>query len=88
MSEKITIDVTAEDIANGIPETCDRCPIALAAKRLGEKTYAQVFRSRIELYNGFGQWVCFKTPPVARAFIRRFDKHRPVQPFTFELASA
>jgi len=55
------------------------CPIALAVSELGESN-VQVYASRVcsDRFSGY-------LPQDARIFIRDFDTHRSVQPFTFEL---
>lgn len=77
----MVVEVTAEDIADGKRTNCDQCPIALAASRaFGESCWAS-FR-RIGL---LGKGAAVDTPPVARAFMQRFDEAgaASVAPFTF-----
>ncbi|KKN32460.1 hypothetical protein LCGC14_0813770 [marine sediment metagenome] len=73
------LEVTQEDIDNGIPR-CNDCPIGLALKRtLGgdcitvDDTSVSVGERRILL------------PSIARLFIKRFDAGLSVKPITFPL---
>lgn len=80
------IHVTAEDIANGEPESAYRCPVALAiARRLGV--------SEGQVGVAMGDWECFSEgyfleqialSDSANRFIHRFDDYDDgVQPFNF-----
>lgn len=81
---EITINVTWEDIENGIPGTPVYCPIAQAAKRemIGCTNFA---------VGSFIMWVMgldrryleFALPPEATMFIEAFDTGRDVEPFKF-----
>jgi hypothetical protein len=69
--------------ANGVS---DRCPIALAITPMlpaGHKArvYGGVCTFESELMVSSPMHL----PPEARAFVERFDKKEPVQPFEFEL---
>jgi hypothetical protein len=79
----LKIQVTGEDIANGKPDDCESCPIALAMKRaIPDLDWIEV--------DGDAQWGTtdggFGTrfPEVAKNFIRAFDSGDPVKPFEFE----
>jgi len=82
------IEVTAEDIAHGVREDCERCPISRALTR------ALPIRSVI--VEGGVQGVAvqekgtfyrfFATlPEDADAFVERFDRGEDVAPFAFDL---
>lgn len=83
MNEKITIEVTADDIARGSRSSCFFCPIALAARRVFRTTAVEVFRTRIEINDR-----SYRLPLVAKMFIVSVDRMKPVQPFTFEIELA
>ncbi len=88
----VQIEVTADDIANGKPYECVRCPIALAMKRAGIDQVAVGDR-----------FFCFGPggpedpnslddarehhvlPPEAGRFVDRFDSLQPVEPFSFNV---
>ena len=73
------ITVTAEDIKNGRKKNCRMCPLALAATRT-YRMAAWVFKNEVFIN---GVWAVL--PSSAKRFVARFDKRKPVQPFTFEL---
>ena len=75
------IEVTQEDIEKGEPCDVCACPIALAIQRKLGRGGCEINFSTIDL--GPGQVVA--TPYSARQFIRAFDDHLPVKPFSFEL---
>ena len=77
-----TIEVTQEDIIEGIPGFCDSCPIALAARRTFPGQSIRVFEGEISVVGG-GPCRSFATTKEADKFIRDFDKRKSVQPFTF-----
>jgi hypothetical protein len=76
MGEPVTVDVTEEDIAAGVPRRTSCCPIALALGR--EDVEVRHTRAWI----GDGEAVL---PGEAWEFILRFDMGRPVLPFRFRL---
>jgi hypothetical protein len=80
MSEPVTVDVTAEDIARGTPRCAGMCPIALAMKRALGREDVEVRHTRAWI--GDGEAVL---PGEAWEFILRFDMGRPVLPFRFRL---
>jgi len=83
---KVTIEVTADDIANGKPGVCSLCPIALAILRAlpgwGDATVTNwhVFPPD----DGFAE---IDLPSAACDFIESFDclGQAAVEPFSFEL---
>jgi hypothetical protein len=85
---KIVIEVTAEDIAAGVKQDSERCPIARAARRaLGRAKVAAVevdgeylYERRTEL----GGRRLYLLPREARELIRAFDAAEAVLPFAFE----
>lgn len=78
---EMKIEVTQEDISNGIPDDCDYCPIALAAKRAGMESVL-VYNSRIIARD---EEVDAPLSIRARRFVRRFDAGLRVKPFNFEV---
>ncbi len=75
------IDVTAEDIKQGVKGSAMSCPIALAVQRKRGYHGATVGYSTCGAV-GRGNWVL---PKVARDFIAGFDNGREVAPFSFNL---
>lgn len=77
---KYTITVLQDDIDNGKPTSSRDCAIALAAKRELFTDNLWVNALGIETFTEHGT-----LPSEARAFIPRFDKKLPVEPFKFEI---
>ena len=74
------IEVTQEDIDNGVPLQGDRCPVAHAIRRAMKTSWASV---------GDGE-ICFSnrtisTPLEVDEFIDSFDNGFHVEPFTFNI---
>jgi hypothetical protein len=85
-----TINVTAEHIAAGERENCERCPVALAIRdAFPHLVYIEVAPEGISIsLRGADIWGLKAHVDVAREvqeFIRAFDSGEPVEPFTFEL---
>ena len=79
---KLHVEVTAEDIAAGEQDSCERCPIALAILRVTDSEYVRVEYERIWL----DRTLC--TPPKkARDFMSAFDDGKTVKPFSFTIDS-
>jgi hypothetical protein len=74
------IQVTQQDIDEGIAGKCYDCPIALAIARVLH-IRLRVFRT-IVIYS-FGYLIFL--PNCVIQFIDQFDNNEPVQPFEFEL---
>jgi len=81
---RVTVEVTAEDIAAGEHFACDRCPIAIAVKRCSGEPFASVTHYRIRL-SPDGDSRVAKPPAAVGDFIWAFDQGHPVQPFSFEV---
>lgn len=80
------IDVTAEDIANGVPRSCDSCPVALAISRVAGKGVINVGTTSFRFYTDhYPLTIGGSFPEKVSKFILRFDGHKKVQPFSFEL---
>jgi hypothetical protein len=81
------ISVTAEHIAEGIREDCERCPVALAiADAFPDLTYVRVGPDNIGVQRGVGEFqTLLAVPPDAQNFIWDFDDGATPDPFTFDL---
>jgi hypothetical protein len=85
------IDVTQDDIDNGVPSISTKCPIALAAQRqfVVDGAVVEVSHHSLSVYafrEGEGWvWTEHRLPLSARAWISAYDKHRDVLPFSFEV---
>jgi hypothetical protein len=85
---KVIIEVTQQDIDNGIRNACSKCPIALALTRTMGSAFSEVtittcsthfpLRENKEDLRAY-------IPEIARNFIQTFDKGLPVKPLSFEL---
>lgn len=82
------IEITQEDIDNGVRLHECRCPIALAVKRAyrdqGQSILPSVITRYVFRMDGELRLPALKLPPEAQEFMHRFDGHELVHPFTFE----
>lgn len=76
------INVTQEDIDRGIPESCDKCAVALAVQR-ETKERVTVSPEEIRIGNKL-----YDTPIIAAKFIESYDSLDDVSPFSFELTES
>ncbi len=76
---KLNVNVTEHDIAAGIPEESNSCPIALAVYRQYPDAIVDVDGCNIVLNNAV-----FPLPEPACEFIDNFDSEHAVKPFSFE----
>lgn len=83
MEDNLKIQITQQDIVNGIPEKEDKCPIALALLRQGYK-HVEVYDDYISCQNTNLDIEYFHTPFEAAEFISKFDEGKEVNPFEFE----
>jgi hypothetical protein len=76
------INVTAQHIAKGQPAHGTKCPVGLALKTAGFKVNLVTSDWLYVIPHGG-----VRTPPVARAFIKRFDRtpKATFAPFSFEV---
>ena len=75
------IQVTEEDIKNGVRHFCSSCPVALAIKKLyPAETWVSVSARRVVI-----EETSYDLPEVAITFIQMFDKGQKVEPITFDL---
>lgn len=82
----ITVNVTEEDIKEGIKEDCWRCPIARAINRaLPDGWVCDVSNYKVTLIKNLCPVEVHPLPWVARGFISMFDSGNVVEPITFEL---
>lgn len=95
--ERITINVTEQDIIRGVPDDVCKCPIARALKRKlhikhdTPETVMAGVRARIDALtvhdNIYGPWDTFYiTTDESIRFMENFDHGKSVKPqkFTFE----
>lgn len=82
MSEKVRIEVTTEDIKNGVRGSTCECPIALAVKRaFPDVVGVMVTRKVITLHNGsMSTNKVGSLPSIACSFIGDFDRAMTVRP--------
>ena len=82
---RVTVEVTAEDIAKGLRRNACGCPVALAAQRACPVFEGKLRVIRIGMTFGIGTRGINDVilPDDAADFVRSFDDGRPVKPFTF-----
>lgn len=85
---ELVIEVTADDIAQGVRQDPCRCAIALAVARLtgtpAQEGYLAITDSQVKIGRGAGRWLNrYRLPYEAEEFIEDFDGGHEVQPFTF-----
>ncbi len=86
MGRKVTIEVTDDDISDGVPLLTHSCPIALAAKRINLAKVISVGGHFAYVRNGYSSYPAIVTLPIeAIDFISAFDSNQPVEPFSFEI---
>lgn len=89
----ITINITEDDIKNGIADSCEECPAAIAVYRALTDTDPELYCELIPYVgDGYvhlfqGEDILFSTPqgPDVGHFVENFDDTRYVTPFTVEL---
>lgn len=79
------VEVTAEDIANGKQNHCERCPIALALSRAGAVAPSVFPVNAYWAQTQGGYRSRHRLPGVARTFIAAFDEAGHVEPFAFDI---
>ena len=84
---KILVQVTAEDIANGVPHKYTGCPVALAVKRASGLGYVSVGKVSMLLERSADHHPDRISAPLSvQRFVRRFDKNPlKAKPFNFFL---
>jgi len=88
-TKKITIEVTDDDIKNGIAKSCNQCPVALATKRAFEidNLSIDVEYEHLEVFlESTNKHLVFPLPVLCVDFIESFDKaDKDLKTFSFEL---
>lgn len=81
------IEVTQEDIDNGIPEDCWRCPVARAVCRVLSASESDISVDGVNIthFLGPGDWIDYPTPQLVNEFIEAFDAKSTVIPFSFDI---
>lgn len=86
------ITVTAEDIAHGVQQECERCPIALAIARITPPEMRVVVQVQDALIFASAtyeraRFAMYRLPREAWTFIRAFDAMGPsrARPFEFTM---
>ena len=77
------IEVTQEDIANGIKNSCINCPVARALNRVGFRNANVGYNKGWEHYGLSMKF--FRVPKELSSFIDKFDRGLPVEPASFEI---
>lgn len=80
----VTINVTEEDIRQGVPCRSYSCPIALAiGRRVKPGIGVGVGHLNMIVTDGSQLGLSVPVPFEARRFVRAFDFHEAVEPFSF-----
>ena len=82
----VTIEVTQEDIDQGVPSHAHKCAVARAMSRSVDGAYSLC--SFWGIHNPAGRGPCVHTAKHDEAvtkFIQDFDNGKPVKPFTFTI---
>jgi len=87
--KRVTVNVTARDIANGIRGECRSCPVARAINRLLKKPYVSIVGFSSVCYHSItnsGNVYGPDAPKNASSFIHAFDANQNPQPFKFRMS--
>lgn len=79
------IEVTAEDIRDGIRNSCRLCPVARAIQRATGLDLVWVSSSFVEFRHQDQPLKVLDLPSEAAKWIRDYDLGRGMQPFSFDL---
>jgi hypothetical protein len=85
---KHKIEVTQDDINNGIRNDCDRCPVALAISRALPACRVSVYPDEVEIVRQPGVISQHEPPSEVTTFVNRFDNPSNIaviSPFSFEM---
>lgn len=82
---RIRLNVTKEDIANGIPEDALHCPIAQCLKRRFTNV---IVRDESFLVISGTNYIAGSLTASARKFVKRFDAGKKVRAFRTVLTAA
>lgn len=80
---EFNVEITQEDIQEGIAGVYNECPVARSLKRLGCQNIDADEDRILVTFND--KRYLFKTPRKANHFIDDFDCDREVKPFEFKL---
>ena len=80
------VQVTKTDIEYGKPGELNACPVALAMKAHFNADHVYADQARLEVVIK-GRSTIYDTPKRVERFMDRFDGHKGVRAFSFELAS-
>lgn len=78
------ITVTAQHIAEGLQDSCELCPVALAIRDAIRDSGVWV-DSRHVTFGKRGHWIEVDLPDAVTAFIEAFDRGQGGEPFSFDL---
>lgn len=84
MSEQLKIgiiELTQEDIDQGVMDSCKKCPMALAVSRYCD---APLYAGFCNIWDAQDQW-SVHIPDVMFNWMVKFDTGQVVEPFTFPL---
>lgn len=79
----LEIDVTADDILNGVREDALACPVALAAMRATGCGHVMTDGDVLRIDESGGETMEGNLPDSVAEFVSRFDRGDPVLPFSF-----
>ena len=85
--KRVHVELTQEDIDQGIPRDCGNCPVARAIERaMGVSCKVEVEANRLDVYDGETWWT--PLPAMVETFVDNFDNVNQrvlCEPFTFDL---
>lgn len=76
------IEITKNDIQQGSREIGEDCPVTLALRR-----YTKVKTISVSANCAWVGRKCHELPPEVRDFLSKYDRKKPVEPMSFQLAS-
>lgn len=84
---KVRVDVTEQDIIQGIRNNTHFCPIARAVSRVTRFSSSDLYVQHTRVMFCFTDAIeqATELPMKAQDFIRLFDAYKPVSPFSFDL---
>lgn len=86
MSMDVHVEVTEDDIRQGIRGECGTCPLARALNRVVESQWkVKVYSFHAQLEDAADLWEAV-LPNSAEDFVASFDRGGPGEPFAFDLS--
>lgn len=84
---EIEVEVTQDDIENGVARDCNRCPIALALRRQFPHCLNVVDNETVSILFPYEELI-YQLPNEAQVFIERFDYSLDpiIQPIKFKMS--